>query len=111
MRIRTDIHVTRLACRLLDISSCRCSDYTNRHKKMSDCLAITPENVRTLRWLPETCGYRRVAEGRELAWWHPLISGDPGTVHQAGISVRSFARSEKGVRETAIARYIIDVIK
>jgi uncharacterized cysteine cluster protein YcgN (CxxCxxCC family) len=107
----TDIHVTRLACKLLDVASCRCSDYVNRHKKMSDCLAITPKNVRTLRWLPETCGYRRAAEGRELAWWHPLISGDPETVHEAGISVRSFARSEKGVRESAIARYIIDVIK
>jgi uncharacterized cysteine cluster protein YcgN (CxxCxxCC family) len=107
----TDIHVTKLACKLLDIGSCRCSDYVNRQKKMSDCLAITPENVRTLRWLPATCGYRLVAEGRDLAWWHPLISGDPDTVHKAGISVRNFARSEKGVRESAIARFIIDVIK
>jgi uncharacterized cysteine cluster protein YcgN (CxxCxxCC family) len=107
----TDIHVTRLACKLLDVGSCRCSDYANRQKIMSDCLAITPENVRTLRWLPQSCGYRLVAEGRDLAWWHPLISGDPETVHEAGISVRSFARSEKGVRESAIARYIIDVIK
>ena len=107
----TDIFVTRLTCRMLDIGSCRCSDYENRHKKMHDCLAITPENVRELRWLPETCGYRRIAEGRDLPWWHPLVSEDPDTVHEAGISVRGFARSEKGIRESAIARFIIDVIK
>jgi uncharacterized cysteine cluster protein YcgN (CxxCxxCC family) len=101
------IFLTRLACRLLDIGSCRCSDYANRHASEPDCIVITPENVRTLTWLPQTCAYRRLAEGRGLAWWHPLVSGDPGTVHEAGISVRDWARSEKGVRETAIARYII----
>ena len=74
---------------------------------MADCEVITPQNVQKLTWLPESCGYRRLAEGRELAWWHPLVSGDPNTVHEAGISVRSWARSEKGVRESAIARYII----
>src|SRR5262245_44245188 len=81
-------HLTPLACRLLDIGSCRCSDYANRHQRMSDCVAIDPEAVRSLPWLPPTCAYRLVAEGRDLRWWHPLISGSPETVHQAGISVR-----------------------
>jgi uncharacterized cysteine cluster protein YcgN (CxxCxxCC family) len=102
-----EIVLTRLACSLLDIGQCRCSDYANRFDKMPDCINLTPEKVRTLKWLPATCGYRRVKEGRGLAWWHPLISGDPDTVHQAGISVRGFARSEKGVREHNFVRYII----
>lgn len=102
-----DILLTRLACRLLDIGQCRCSDYPNRFEKMPDCINLTPEKVRTIAWLPSTCGYRRVKEGRGLAWWHPLVSGDPETVHAAGISVRSFARSEKGIAEHNFARYLI----
>ena len=101
------IHLTRLACALLDIGSCRCSDYANRQDRMSDCIAITPEKVDRIKWLPVTCGYRRVAEGRGLAWWHPLVSGTPETVHQAGVSVRNLARSETGIRQSAFYRYII----
>ena len=103
-----DLHHTRLACRLLDIGQCRCRDYDNRHDIVSDCIRIDAATVRTLPWLPDTCGYRLVAEGRDLAWWHPLVSGDPLTVHAAGISVRGFARSETGVRERDFERYIID---
>jgi hypothetical protein len=102
-----DIYLTRLACRLLDIGSCRCCDYENRHASEPDCIVIAPENVAELSWLPESCAYRRLSEGRGLAWWHPLVSGDPETVHQAGVSVRAWARSEKGVRPSAVARYII----
>jgi uncharacterized cysteine cluster protein YcgN (CxxCxxCC family) len=100
-------YLTRLACSLLDIGSCRCSDYANRHRRMPDCVSIRPEVVRKLVWLPETCGYRLVAEGRDLQWWHPLVSGSPETVHEAGISVRTLARSEKGVRPAAMHRFII----
>ena len=70
-----DIYLTRLACGLLDLKTCRCRDYAARHEKMPDCISITPEKVRTLGWLPPTCAYRRVEEGRDLLWWHPLISG------------------------------------
>lgn len=103
-----DLHHTRLACRLLDIGTCRCRDYPNRTAIVSDCLRIDPEAVRRLKWLPSTCGYRLVAEGKDLHWWHPLVSGNPETVHEAGISVRGFARSEVGVRERDFQRYIID---
>ena len=104
------IFITRLACKLLDISSCRCSSYPNRHDFVPDCVVLKPETVGSYAWLPRTCAYRLLAEGKPLEWWHPLISGDPDTVHQAGISVRTWARSEKGVKETAISRYIIEEV-
>ncbi len=102
-----EVHLTRLACRLLDSGTCRCKDYANRHDKVPDCVAIDAAKVRSLSWLPATCAYRLLAEGKELAWWHPLVSGSPDTVHEAGISVRGWSRSEDSVGPLSFHRYII----
>jgi uncharacterized protein len=83
-----EVHFTDLGCRLLDGKTCRCTDYARRRRRVRDCIKLTPEGARSLPWLPRTCGYRVVAEGRDLAWWHPLVSGSDETVHEAGISVR-----------------------
>ena len=83
-----EIAYTDIACRLLDIGTCRCTRYRQRLRMVPECVDLTPEQVRKLDWLPSTCAYRLVAEGQDLAWWHPLVSGDPETVHRAGISVR-----------------------
>lgn len=83
-----DIAYTDIACRLLDLGTCRCSDYPNRHTRVPDCVRLDASNVGEFSWMPSTCAYRLVAEGKELAWWHPLVSGDPDSVHRAGISVR-----------------------
>ena len=82
------IFFTDVACKLLDHDTCRCKDYRNRLKKVPDCVGLTPAEVRELDWLPPTCAYDRLAKGKDLYWWHPLVSGDPQTVHTAGISVR-----------------------
>lgn len=92
-----EIAFTNVACTLLDDQTCRCKDYANRQKKVSDCVQLTPKEARELPWLPPTCAYRLVAEGRNLYWWHPLVSHDPETVHQAGVSVQNKTVPEDGM--------------
>ena len=82
------IYFTDVGCRLLDTQACNCRDYPNRSEQVEDCVRLTPEEVETITWLPPSCAYRLIKEGRDLYWWHPLVSGDPDTVHTAGISVR-----------------------
>ena len=82
------VYYTDVGCRLLDGDTCRCKDYRRRSELVEDCVRLSPENVADLKWLPPTCAYRLVAHGRDLYWWHPLLSGDRDSVHAAGISVR-----------------------
>jgi len=83
-----EIHWTSVGCRLFDAQSCRCADYPNRLEQVPDCVGLTPAKVRAIPWLPSTCAYRLVAEGRDLYWWHHLLSGSRDTVHAAGMSMR-----------------------
>ena len=90
-----EIHYTDVACRLLDLDTCRCTSYEDRQRFVPDCRRLTPQNVGTIPWLPQTCAYRVLAEGKDLEWWHPLVSGDPNTVIEAGISVKGRIVSER----------------
>lgn len=92
-----EVEITSVACSFLDVFTCRCTVYRHRWVACPDCLKITPDCVRDADWLPPTCAYVCLVEGRTLAWWHPLVSGDPETVHTAGISVRNKALSGKHV--------------
>lgn len=83
-----EILYTSVACRLFDADRCSCRDYANRSEQVPDCVRLTPENVPTITWLPQTCAYRLIAEGRPLYDWHPLLSGDPQSVHRAQVSIR-----------------------
>ena len=85
---------TRVHCRLLDADACRCTDYANRKTHVPDCIKLTPWNIDALAWMPVSCAYRRLHEGRGLPSWHPLLTGDPESVHAAGVSVRGQTVSE-----------------
>lgn len=93
------IHYTNIVCRYLDQESCRCTQYTQRTQLVPDCLQLSRDNVELLHWMPATCAYRLLAEGSALPSWHPLLSGDPDSVHEHGISVRSFAVSEDQIKD------------
>ena len=89
------IAYTNVACRLLDLATCRCTNYAKRQRLVPGCVALTAANLATLFWLPSTCAYRLLAEGQSLPWWHPLVSGDPELVHRLGISVLGRAVGER----------------
>ena len=89
-----ELHATNVACRLLNRRTGQCSDYRNRRAHVPECVRLTPEKVETLDWLPDSCAYLRLQRGQGLADWHPLVSGDPESVHRAGISVRGWTVSE-----------------
>ena len=101
------IHYTDVACRLLDVRACRCRRYARRLELVDDCVGLSPDRLDELRWMPTTCAYRLRAEGRELPDWHPLVSGDPSSVHRAGISVRGKAVSEQFVHPDEIEKRVV----
>lgn len=103
-----EISYTDVACRLLDCDSCRCSDYPNRKQIVPDCVVLSVKLVSQLKWMPSTCAYRLLKEGKPLHWWHPLVSGDPNTVHEAGVSVRGRAISETVVADEELLEHIVD---
>jgi uncharacterized cysteine cluster protein YcgN (CxxCxxCC family) len=104
------IAYTDVACKLLDRERCRCRRYAARHELVPDCVALRLDDDSTFEWLPTTCAYRKIAAGKPLDWWHPLVSGDPDSVHRAGISVRGRTIAERHVEtehlDTRIVRWI-----
>jgi uncharacterized cysteine cluster protein YcgN (CxxCxxCC family) len=83
-----EVYYTDVHCRYMDKNDCSCTVYQTRNEKVPECIWLTPEQAHSFHWLPDTCAYRLVAEGKPLYDWHPLISGDPETVHKSGISLQ-----------------------
>jgi uncharacterized cysteine cluster protein YcgN (CxxCxxCC family) len=88
---------SNVSCQYLDLGTCKCTDYANRRTNVPDCWKITPENIDQLYWMPDSCAYRLLNEGKKLFDWHPLISGDPNTVHTCGPSLKGEMVSEDDV--------------
>lgn len=105
-----EIYWTDVACKLLDHGSCQCKSYDDRHAFVPDCVELDVEEVvsQTYTWLPPTCAYRLLAAGKDLYWWHPLVSLDPDTVHHAGISVRARVRSEEDIPVDTLEDWIVE---
>lgn len=103
------IAYTNVACRLFDSATCRCGNYALRTSLVPGCIVLTPQNLpENAYWLPFTCAYRRLHEGKGLAAWHPLVSGDPGSVHAAGVSVLGSTVPEYEVAEEDLEDHILD---
>ena len=93
-----EVYYTDVHCRYMDTANCNCTVYLERQKKVPNCVWLTPDQASEFHWLPDSCAYRVLAEGRKLADWHPLISGDPNSVHEAGVSIKG-----KGVADNQVA--------
>jgi uncharacterized protein len=99
---------TNVVCRFLNMETCHCTVYDQRTVLMPTCLALNPSLAGELKWMPESCAYRCLAEGRPLANWHPLVSGNPNSIHEAGISVKDKTLAEADVNMDNLEDYIID---
>ncbi|QBG49210.1 YcgN family cysteine cluster protein [Verrucomicrobia bacterium S94] len=102
------IHYTCVACRMLDTTTCRCINYAQRHELVPDCAVLTADKPEYFEWMPETCAYRLIHEGKPLPDWHPLITGDPASVHQHGASARKKLIPEFLADEEQLEKYIVD---
>jgi uncharacterized cysteine cluster protein YcgN (CxxCxxCC family) len=102
-----EIAYTDVACRLLDLTRCRCRHYRRRHELVPGCARLGPDRLDELRRMPSSCAYRLLHEGKDLPWWHPLVSGDRRTVHEAAASVRFRALAEGDVDESELERRVV----
>lgn len=90
----SEIYYTNVACRLLNLDTCRCTNYPERTRLVPECLELKQHEITEFVWLPSTCAYRLVSEGADLPQWHPLVSGNVTSVENAGVSIRSYAIPE-----------------
>ena len=102
------VRYTRVACRLLDVETCQCTDYWRRKTLVPECISLTSNNIDDFDWLPDSCAYVRVKQKRGLAWWHHLVSGSRDTVHEAGISMQGKALSETYIHADDFPSLIIE---
>ena len=102
-----EIHYTCVACRLLDVNTCRCTNYGNRHELVPNCAALSANHPELFEWMPETCAYRLMHKGKPLPGWHPLITGDPASVHAHGASARKKLIPEFLADEEQLEKYIV----
>jgi len=105
-----ELYFTVVACRHLDLDRCRCKVYEERFRHVPECLKLGPQMMNDVAFLPSTCAYRLVGEGRDLPAWHPLVCGDANAIHAAQVSVRDKAISEDAVSEEQIELYIVDTL-
>ncbi len=102
------VYYTNIVCRYFDLETCHCMDYEKRHELVPDCVFLTPKNVLEFSWLPESCAYRQVANGKDLAWWHPLISGDAKSVAMAGISIKGKVINEEDIDDVDLEDMVVN---
>ena len=101
-----EVYISKVSCMYLDQNTCTCNDYKNRHKNVSDCIKLSPENIKQINWLPDTCSYKLVLNNDDLPDWHHLITGNKNTIHEEGMSVKNYSVNEKDIKD--VNEFILD---
>ena len=105
---KTEVLFTNVVCRYMDMETCKCSDYENRHENVPDCVLLTPKLAKGANWLPKNCAYRLVAEGKDIPWWHPLKTGNPESTRKTGNSVYGKVVSEDDIDPEDLEDMVVD---
>jgi hypothetical protein len=103
-----EYYTTNIICKLFDEGTCQCTNYKNRQALVPTCLVLDPKLVRSLDWMPVTCAYRLLAEGKDLPWWHHLVSGSRDTIHQIGASVKGKVEFENEIDMDDLEDHVVD---
>lgn len=106
------VEYTNVSCRLLDGDACSCTNYPLRKQIVPDCVVVNAEALeRIAYWMPVSCAYRLLYEGKSLYPWHPLVCGDPLRLHAEGVSLRGNMISEDLVKESDLEDHIMEGFK
>ena len=103
-----EVHYTNVSCKLLCEKSASCKDYKNRKSIVSDCIILSPDNLKDLKWMPETCAYKLLNEGKKLPYWHPLLSGNDKDIVNSGNSVKNRVTNENKIKIKDLPDYIFN---
>ena len=103
-----EVHYTNVSCKLLCEKSASCKDYKNRKSIVSDCIILSPDNLKDLKWMPETCAYKLLNEGKKLPYWHPLLSGNDKEIVNSGNSVKNRVTNENEIKIKNLPDYIFN---
>ena len=102
------VHYTNVSCKLLCEKSASCKDYENRKSIIPDCITLSPDNLKDLKWMPETCAYKLLNEGKNLPYWHPLLSGNDKEIVKSGNSVKNRVTNENEIKIKNLPDYIFN---
>ena len=102
------VHYTNVSCKLLCEKSASCKDYENRKSIVPDCIILSPDNLKDLKWMPETCAYKLLNEGKNLPYWHPLLSGNDKEIVNSGNSVKNRVTNENVIKIKNLPDYIFN---
>ena len=103
-----EVHYTNVSCKLLCEKSASCKNYENRKSIVPDCIILSPDNLKDLKWMPETCAYKLLNEGKELPYWHPLLSGNDKEIVNSGNSVKNKVTNENIIKIKDLPDYIFN---
>ena len=103
-----EVHYTNVSCKLLCEKSASCKNYENRKSIVPDCIILSPDNLKDLKWMPETCAYKLLNEGKELPYWHPLLSGNDKEIVNSGNSVKNKVTNENKIKIKDLPDYIFN---